>query len=125
MIADYERVLQASRQVGRNPDEKSLEGTSLAPDASLLSIVGREAEMRSLAQQKLQEMQDREWIIRWKGKDVFNVRKKVTQVAGIIQQLSGLIDAAASLDRVYVGLAWAGVCVVLPVRQRRLQKCQQ
>jgi hypothetical protein len=125
LIEDYERVLQASKQAGREFERKALEGTSLSPDASRLSIVGSEAEMKRLAQQKLQDMQDREWVIRWKGRDVFNVRKKVTQVVGVIQQLSGLIGAAASLDPVHAGLAWAGVCVVLPVRQRHLRKCQQ
>lgn len=81
LVGDYERVLQASKQA----ETKSLDDASLAPDSTLLSVVGREAEMKSLAPQKLQAMQDREWIIRWKGKDVFNARKKVTQVVGIIQ----------------------------------------
>lgn len=60
-------------------------------------------------------MQKGEWIVRWKGKDVFQVRKQVTHIIKVMQQFSGLVDQAANLDRLHAGLPWAGVCVVLSV----------
>jgi len=110
LIEDYEHVLQTSKQAGRESESLPLEG------ALRYEIVGRETEMRILAQQKLEEMRDREWIIKWKGEDVFSVREKVTQIVGVVQQLSVLASAAASLDPFHAGLAWAGICVVFPVR---------
>ena len=123
MIQDYERVLQVSKQAEEKCEGKPLESAPVASKTLQVRIVGREAEMRSLAQEKLQEIQDREWIIRWKGKDVFNVRKKVNQLVGVIQKFSGLVEAAASQDPLHAGLAWAGICVILPVGQRNLSHC--
>lgn len=125
MIEDYDRVLQASKQKGKESEKKTSEDAPLLPNASQFRVFGKEMEMKTLAQQKLEDSQRREWILRWKGRDVFNVRKKVTQIKGVIEHFSGLIGAAAKLDPMHAGLAWSGVCVMLSVRKDHLWNCEE
>lgn len=96
---------------------------SESPDQSDESVdgnlrIGNEAFMRDFATARLKEMQDKEWKIKWRGKKVFNVREQVTRIVKIVEDFSGLIGSAAALDASHhAGLAWAGVCVLLPVRK--------
>lgn len=130
ILDGYERVLQHSRKKQARLDgtlvarEKSSTGTEDASDevTSEVKILGKEEEMKKLAQEKLEQMQRGEWIVQWKGKDVFNVRKRATELIKAVQTFSGLIGAAARLDPLHAGLAWAGVCVVLPVRCSGLER---
>ena len=128
-MKDYERVLQYSNREQANEDgvptaedNQTTRGEDAVRTEDVrLSIVGKEEAMRLLAAKKLEQMQKGEWIVRWKGKDVFHVRKQVTHIIKVVQQFSGLVDAAANLDRLHAGLAWAGVCVVLSVSWARVR----
>jgi len=71
--------------------------------------------MKDLVSKKLKKMQEKEWVVKWKGREVFRVRKAVTEAVKIVQKFSDLAAAAASLDPLHAGLAWAGVSCVLPV----------
>lgn len=77
--------------------------------------VGCEEEMRAIAVAKLGEMQRKEWVMKWNG-HVFKVREQVTRIVRIMQHVSGLASQAASPNP-QAGLALAGVCVLLPVRE--------
>ena len=79
-----------------------------------LRVVGNEKEMREIAVGKLTLMQRKEWIITWKG-HVFKVRDQVTRIVRIVQSVSGLVTQGAAAAAMPAGLAWAGVCVLLPV----------
>jgi hypothetical protein len=77
--------------------------------------VGNEEVMRNIARAKLSQMQEKEWTIKWKG-DVFKIRDQVTRIVKVLQTVSGLVGTATALDTTHAaGLAWAGVCVLLPV----------
>ncbi|KAM5367394.1 hypothetical protein ACJZ2D_010039 [Fusarium nematophilum] len=76
-------------------------------------VVGDEAKMRDVVKRSLEEMQQKEWVLRWHG-HVFEVRDQVTRIVGIVQKMSGFVSPAAGLNP-YSGLAWAGVCVLLPM----------
>ncbi|EPE26584.1 Ankyrin repeat-containing protein [Glarea lozoyensis ATCC 20868] len=78
-------------------------------------ILGKDSEMKDLVSQKLKEMEDSEWVIKWKGNEVFRVRKAVSEAVKIVQKFSGLASSAASLDPLHAGLVWAGVSCVLPL----------
>jgi hypothetical protein len=88
--------------------------TEVEDEAIAQPIFGNEQAMRAVAGSKLQEMQDKEWILRWKGKDVFKIREQVTRVVKFTQRFSGIIDKATSLEP-HAGMAWSGICVLLPV----------
>jgi hypothetical protein len=83
-------------------------------------IFGNEQAMKDIAKSKLDEMLQKEWVLQWKGREVFKVREQVTRFVKFTQSFSGLISQAASLDPTHAGMAWAGVCILLPVRQRTL-----
>lgn len=70
--------------------------------------------MDELLQEKLSVMVKKQWILPW-GKSSFVVHDKAEKIIKIIQQFSTLGTAAASLDPTHAGIAWAGVCVLLPV----------
>jgi hypothetical protein len=70
--------------------------------------------MKTFVSERIKEMQNKEWIIRWKGREFFHIREGVNQVVGIVQKFSGLATKAASLNP-HAALAWAGVCCILPV----------
>lgn len=77
--------------------------------------VGNEQEMRNIAAAKLREMQQKEWKLKWKGREIFNVREQVTRIVKLVDDVSGLVSNAAALDPLHAGMAWAGVCVLLPL----------
>ncbi|KAJ5691284.1 hypothetical protein N7488_012019 [Penicillium malachiteum] len=64
--------------------------------------VGDEAHMRNFATVRLEEMQSKEW--------------KVTTIVQIVEKFSGFLGNVAALDTSqHAGLAWEGVCVLLPL----------
>ncbi|KAI0138783.1 hypothetical protein BJ166DRAFT_607717, partial [Pestalotiopsis sp. NC0098] len=77
-------------------------------------ILGDKDVMRKVVQYNLEEMQTKEWLVRWKGKEVFKVRKQVEGIVNIVKTFSGLIGQVTSLNA-HAGIAWAGVCVILPL----------
>ncbi|KAF5975527.1 ankyrin repeat-containing protein [Fusarium bulbicola] len=76
-------------------------------------LVGDDEKMRVVVTIKLEEMQQKEWVLKWHG-HVFKVREEVTRIVGIVQKISGFASQTAALNP-YSGLAWAGVCVLLPM----------
>lgn len=102
---------------GKNEDH-SAESEQSDPGSILTElraerVFGDEVKMREVVQKSLEGMQQKEWVMSWHG-NVFEVRDQVTRIVGIVQKMSGFVKAAADLSP-YSGLAWAGVCVLLPV----------
>jgi hypothetical protein len=66
--------------------------------------------------EKMKIMTNKQWVIKWfsTGKSI-KIRDQVERIVQVVQALSSFISAAASQDPTHAGLAWAGVCVVLPV----------
>jgi hypothetical protein len=71
--------------------------------------------MTSLVKEKLRVMTRKQWTLPW-GKTSFVVREQAEKIIKIVQQFSGIGTAVAGLDPTHAGVAWAGVCVLLPVR---------
>lgn len=111
-----EQEMKNENKVSGNLDAASEQTyDAVKPEGREITLVGKENEMKAFVSERMKEMVSKEWIVRWKGKEVFNVRRGVTQVVKIVQKFSGLASQAASLDPLHAGLAWAGVCCVLPV----------
>ncbi|KAJ5740738.1 ankyrin repeat-containing protein [Penicillium malachiteum] len=100
-----------------NYDDPFPESSSKADEDSLARHpVGDEAHMRKFATVRLVEMQSKEWKVKWRGKEIFNVRKQVSTIVQIVEKFSGFLGSVAALDTSqHAGLAWAGVCVLLPL----------
>ncbi|KAG4431404.1 hypothetical protein IFR05_013115 [Cadophora sp. M221] len=96
------------------PDPSSAPKTE-GPGGKVHVIFGKEAEMQNLVTQKLKKMQEKEWVVKWKGKELFRVRKAITETVKIVQKFSNLASKAADIDPLHAGLAWAGVSCVLPL----------
>jgi hypothetical protein len=77
-------------------------------------VLGQDEAMRAIATANLETMQRKEWVMKWRGQ-VFKVREQVVRVVKIAQHISGFVGQAAN-GSPEVGLALAGVCVLLPVR---------
>jgi NWD NACHT NTPase-like protein len=99
-------------------DDKAQDGSDI--DVALKSRFGVEQEMKSIATANLEKMRQKEWIVKWGGKELFKVRDQVTKIVNIVEKFSGLVSKAAALDPMHAGLAWAGICVVLPVNLKNL-----
>ncbi|KUJ23714.1 uncharacterized protein LY89DRAFT_775974 [Mollisia scopiformis] len=122
ILEDHDIIVERVKQLGdgnialdeANPvtDEKYGE---TKPEARQITFVGKEAAMKAFVSDRMKQMETKEWVVRWKGKEVFNVRRSIHQVVKIVQKFSGLASQAASLDLLHAGLAWAGVCCVLPL----------
>ncbi|KAJ6036252.1 ankyrin repeat-containing protein [Penicillium herquei] len=98
--------------------DEPLPGSSIKLDEDIMAKhhVGDEAHMRKFATVRLEEMQSKEWKVNWKGKEIFNVRNQVSTIVQIVQKFSGFLGSVAALDTSqHAGLAWAGVCVLLPL----------
>jgi hypothetical protein len=54
-------------------------------------IFGNEQAMKDIARSKLAEMLQKEWVLQWKGREVFKVREQVTRIVKFTQSFSGLI----------------------------------
>lgn len=93
-------------------DDVSDSGSTEVNNVIVKRRVGCEEAMRAIAVEKLGEMQ-RKWVMKWNGQ-VFEVRKQVTDIVKVMQHMSGLVGQAAS-GNPSEGLAWARVCVILPV----------
>jgi len=136
LMKDYDDVLSATKKEADAEDKQEVDNTDTpadapasgpAPDLAPKSegqsgkeqrphvILGKGAEMQDLVAQKLKKMQEKEWVVKWKGKELFRVRKAITETVKIVQKFSDLASKAADLDPLHAGLAWAGVSCVLPV----------
>jgi hypothetical protein len=89
----------------KGPDEKNTEGS-----------LGMQVD--NTVRQTMKTMTNKQWVLHWGSNDI-KIRNQVERIVKVIQTVSGLASAAASLDPLHAGLAWAGICVVLPVRNAR------
>jgi hypothetical protein len=119
---------QAYDQIGSDKDTASLmqeyerivARTSTTKKKNTPSkVVGVQEQMAVVVEERMQVMTNKQWILQW-GQKSIKVRDQVERIIKVIQALSGLGSAAASLDPTHAGLVWAGVCVVLPVSKHEL-----
>ncbi|KAG5759191.1 hypothetical protein H9Q72_012679 [Fusarium xylarioides] len=96
-----------------DPSSSELFDADIPQIPSTRRVVGDDAKMRAIVKIKLDEMQQKEWVVKWHG-HVFKVREEVTRIVGIVQKISGFANQTAGLNP-SSGLAWAGVCVLLPL----------
>jgi N-terminal domain of NWD NACHT-NTPase len=90
-------------------------GTKATEDQVVPDLLGRQMQMDYVVRKKLRVMQNKEWFVRWRGKPLFKVRDQVDRIVKVVQFVSGVASQVATLDPLHAGLAWAGVCVILPV----------
>lgn len=69
----------------------------------------------SILSRNLNKMTSRQWSIKWKGKPR-QVRDQVDRIVKVVQIAKDFGSAAAGLDPIHAGLPWAGVCILLQVR---------
>ena len=84
---------------------------SIAHDAS--STEGRERQMSKVVQDKFQAVQDARWKFAIFSKEI-EVREQFDRAVGAVTWAQDFITQAVSPDP-HAALAWAGVCVLLPV----------
>ncbi|KAF4495766.1 Ankyrin repeat-containing [Fusarium agapanthi] len=88
-----------------------------APAISDLQGVAKNIQSLNFWQEAYEEIlgddEKMRWVLKWHG-HVFKVREEVTRILGIVQKISGFASQTAGLNP-YSGLAWAGVCVLLPI----------
>lgn len=132
-IASSDTIQSQGADVGFNKHSSSAEvdigdswsfelsDSDIQPIPSARRVVGDDAKMRAIVKIKLEEMQQKEWVLKWHG-HVFKVREEVTRIVGIAQKISGFASQTAALNP-YSGLAWAGVCVLLPVSSMSCHVC--
>jgi hypothetical protein len=73
----------------------------------------REEQMSALVQRKLQIMDSKRWRIQLGNKSI-GVSEQIDKTATIILFVKDFVCSAVSADP-HAALAWAGVCVLLPV----------
>lgn len=71
-------------------------------------------QMEDVVRKKMEVMTNKQWVLQW-GPISVNVRKQVERIVKVVQIFADLASRAASLDPLHAGLAWAGICVILPV----------
>lgn len=78
----------------------------------------REKQMSTLVEEKLAIMNDNRWRIEMCGRSV-EIREQVDRVVKVILVAKDFITPFANLDPVHAGLPWAGVCMLLQVKNLR------
>jgi N-terminal domain of NWD NACHT-NTPase len=73
----------------------------------------REEQMSALVQKKLQIMDSKRWRIQLGNKSI-GVSEQIDKVITIVLFAKDFVSSAVSADP-HAALAWAGVCVLLPV----------
>jgi hypothetical protein len=103
VIEKYEAILRdIVKKANKDPSENNI-----------LEAQGLPEQMSLVVQSRIDIMNTKQWKFQWRGKPQ-TVRNQVNRVVKVIQAISGPLSAAASLNP-FAGLAWAGVCVLLPV----------
>lgn len=113
VLTDYQKVLAESLSPGRNAGAQPTEPVPGDDEQQTTDLIKDNVRMKDFVATQLDQMQKNEWIIRYKGKDVFRVRKNLEQVVAKVQQFSGLIDSAVKHLPSPAAPAWAGICVVM------------
>jgi hypothetical protein len=75
---------------------------------------GVEQQIAAFVRTRMKVMTNKQWMLQW-GSRSFSIRQQVDRIVKVIQSVSSIASAAASLDPLHAGIAWAGICVVLPV----------
>ena len=104
LVADYEALLF-----------KSLDGPA-APSATVSSEIGRiqrREQMKVLLKRRIKEIEEGEWKLKYKGHELA-VKDLVEPVVGVLDFAQTYVGTALESSP-YGSLAWAGVCVLLPV----------
>jgi hypothetical protein len=101
LIKKYEDIILA--------DGSSVSSTT----RDITGVAGREEQMSKVIQDKLQTVKDAQWKFTICSKEI-EVRKQYDRVVGSVIAAKDFITQAVSPDP-HAALAWAGVCVVLPV----------
>jgi ankyrin repeat domain-containing protein 50 len=104
LIKKYEDILLEDSTNG-------LAVPSIARDVA--TTEGRERQMSRVVQAKFQAVQDAQWKFKLLSKEI-KVREQFDRAAGAVIWAKDFIAQAVRPDP-HAALAWAGVCVLLPV----------
>ena len=74
----------------------------------------REEQMSAFVAKKLDAMNKAQWRFNVGAMSV-EVREQVDRIVKVVLVAKDFISSVASLDPIHAGLAWAGVCMLLPV----------
>lgn len=80
----------------------------------------REKRVSALVDKKLAVMNKEQWRFKVGDKSV-EVREQVDRIVKVVLVAKDFISSVASIDPIHAGLPWAGVCMLLPVRNLQLQ----
>lgn len=75
----------------------------------------REKQMSALVAKKLETMKEAQWKLQM-GEKSIEVRQQVDRIVKVVEVAKVFITSAANMDPIHAGLPWAGVCMLLPVR---------
>lgn len=104
LIEKYDNILR----------EDSTNGSAVPLIAhDVATTEGREQQMSRVVQIKFQAVQDARWKFKFFSTEI-EVRKQFDRAAGAVIWAKDFITQAVSPDP-HAALAWAGVCVLLPV----------
>jgi len=118
----YGELINDKKSAGLMEGYKTLLNGNLKPEDKDYRDPARHDLMASLIKEKLEIMSKRQWTLPW-GKTSFVVREQAEKIVKVIQKFSGIGTVAASLNPTHAGVAWAGVCFLLPVSS--LEFCHQ
>ena len=79
----------------------------------------REKQMSALVDEKLAVMNEKQWRVRVCGRSV-EIREQVDRVVKVVLVAKDFLSSVASLDPIYAGLPWAGVCILLPMSDLKI-----
>jgi hypothetical protein len=82
---------------------------------------GREEQMSALVQKKLRIMESKRWRVQLGNKSI-EVREQIDKAVRIVLFVRDSVSSTVSADP-HAALAWAGVCVLLPVGCHVLSLC--
>jgi hypothetical protein len=88
---------------------------SIAKDEDTPTDSTVKEQMAAVVRTRMKIMTNRQWVLQW-GSKSFNLRQQVDSIVKVIQKASGIGSKIASLDPGYTGIAWTGICIILPVR---------
>lgn len=108
LVADYEAQLSMSL-VGA----VALAGQASAMAFSGLGKIQRRQQMEFLLDQKIKEIDEGKWKLKFKDHELM-VKDLVERVVGVIDWAKHFVGTALQASP-YGSIAWAGVCVLLPV----------
>jgi hypothetical protein len=118
----WQRAYDKLSSDGKNTTWKEycnlLETTNMKDDKNTERVLG--VQVADGVRQSMKAMADKQWVVNLRSKHI-KIREQVDRIVQVIQMVSGLGSAVAGLDPLHAGLAWAGICVVLPVNKACLQ----